>query len=200
LGAILWYLSWLYLAHERFQNTKKLKQKGGNMSEPFIGEIKMFGFNYAPSGWALCDGQVLPIEQNYSLYALLGTAYGGDGQTTFALPDMRGRVPVHMGPGYYRGDKGGYESVPLDQTQLPMHTHAVMGTTAAGDSAAGTATASFATSSGGASIYGEASGLVNMENGVIDPFEGGGHPHNNVQPIQVINFCIAMDGLFPARS
>ncbi len=170
------------------------------MSEPFIGEVKMFGFGFAPIGWAHCDGQLLPIEQNYSLYALLGTYYGGDGQTTFALPDLRGRVPVHMGIGYYRGQMGGIENVTLAQTQLPIHTHAVKGTTAAGDAQMGTATASFAASSGGALTYGQAAGLVNMENGVIEPFEGGGQPHNNVQPIQVVNFSIALDGIFPARS
>ena len=170
------------------------------MSEPFIGEIKMFGFNYAPRDWAQCDGQLLPIEQHYSLYALVGTSFGGDGQTTFALPDMRGRVPVHMGIGYYRGEKGGIEQVPLAQTQLPIHTHAVKGTTTAGNAAMGTAAGAFATSSGGTGIYGEATGLVNMEDGVIAQCDGGGQPHNNVQPIQVINFSIAMDGLFPSRS
>ncbi len=171
------------------------------MSEPFIGEIKMFGFNYAPRGWAQCDGQILPIEQHYSLYALIGTNFGGDGQTTFALPDMRGRVPVHMGIGYYRGQKGGIEQVPLAHTQLPIHTHAVKGTTANGDTPKGSSTSSFATSPGPDDpVYGNAAGLVTMENGVIAPFEGGGQPHNNVQPIQVINFSIAMDGLFPSRN
>jgi microcystin-dependent protein len=171
------------------------------MSEPFIGEIKMFGFNYAPRGWATCDGQLLPIEQNYSLYALIGTIFGGDGQATFALPDMRGRVPVHMGIGYYRGEKGGIEQVPLAHTQLPIHTHAVKGTTADGDMWTGGPDRGFATSADpGDPVYGNATALVNMENGVIETFEGGGQPHNNVQPIQVINFSIAMDGLFPSRS
>ncbi len=169
------------------------------MSEPFIGEVKMFGFSFAPRGWALCDGQILPIEQHYTLYALLGTNFGGDGQTTFALPDMRGRVPVHMGIGYYRGDKGGIEQVPLAHTQLPMHTHAVKGTTEAPDSAAA-GTAGFAASGDGSAVYGDVSGLVNMENGVVAPFDGGGQPHNNVQPIQVVNFSIAMDGVFPSRN
>lgn len=169
------------------------------MSEPFIGEVKMFGFSYAPSGWALCDGQILQITDHYSLYALLGVTFGGDGQTTFALPDLRGRVPVHMGIGYYRGNKGGVEAVPLAHTQLPIHTHAVKGTTANADTGEGATTRGFATSTGD-SVYGAATGLVNMENGVIEPFEGGGQAHNNVQPIQVINYCIAMDGLFPPRS
>lgn len=170
------------------------------MSEPFIGEVKMFGFNYAPRDWAQCDGQILPINDHYSLYALLGTTFGGDGMTTFALPDMRGRVPVHMGIGYYRGDKGGLESVPLQQTQLPIHTHAVKGTTSAAGAGQGSTTASFATSTGGSGIYGDATGLVNMENGVVDPCDGGGQPHNNMQPYTTVNFSIAMDGLFPARS
>ena len=170
------------------------------MSEPFIGEIKMFGFNYAPQGWAQCDGQLLPIMDHYSLYALIGTNFGGDGQTTFALPDMRGRVPVHIGPGYWRGEKGGLERVPLHQTQLPIHTHAVKGTTATGASASGSTTSSFATSSGGSGIYGDASGLVNMENGVVDPCDGGGLAHNNMQPYQTVNFSIAMDGMFPSRN
>jgi len=176
------------------------------MSEPFIGEIRMFGFNYPPRNWALCDGQVLPITQHYSLYALLGTSYGGDGQTNFALPDMRGRVPIHEGPGYYRGFKGGMEKVPLDQTQLPIHTHTVKGTTADGDTFGGGTTKGFATakkvnpSLGTDLVYGNATALVNMENGVIDPFEGGSQAHNNVQPIQVVNFSISMDGLFPSRN
>lgn len=169
------------------------------MSEPFIGEIKMFGFGYAPVGWATCDGQVLTIQNHYSLYALIGTTFGGDGQTTFALPDMRGRVPLHQGIGYYRGNKGGMENVPLAHTQLPIHTHQVKGTTADGDGLKGSITKGFATSTGN-NTYGNATGLVNMENGVVDPFEGGGLAHGNVQPIQVINFCIAMDGMFPPRS
>ena len=168
------------------------------MSEPFIGEIKMFGFSYAPQGWALCDGQILPITQHYSLYALLGVNFGGDGQTTFALPDMRGRVPMHMGPGYYRGDKGGIERVPLAHTQIPIHKHAVPVTTGAGDSSDPSGKI-FA--GAGSNYYADSSsGAVHMNTTMLDTADGGGQAHNNVQPIQVINFSIALDGLFPPRS
>ena len=96
------------------------------MSEPFLAEIRMVGFNFAPRGWALCDGQILPINQNQSLYSLLGTTYGGDGRTTFALPDLRGRVPVHKGEGISLGQKGGTETVTLTAGQTPAHTHAAV--------------------------------------------------------------------------
>lgn len=176
------------------------------MSEPFLGEIRMFGFNFPPRGWSKCDGALLPINQHGPLYSLLGTAYGGDGRTTFGLPDMRGRVPVHESSEFVRGQKGGAEMVVLNTNQLPAHTHAAMGTTAVGDALSGYTTRGLATSSDvNDPIYrtpdsGTAEQLVEMNDGVITPGEGGGQPHNNVQPINVINFSIALEGLFPPRN
>jgi len=174
------------------------------MGEPFIGEIRMFGFNYAPRKWALCDGQLVPCAQNPTLYALLGTTFGGDGVNNFALPDMRGRVPLHggecMGFYYYPGIEGGAEDVPLVISQLPAHRHGAKGTTATGNKYGGTPTRSLATSSDNTDpIYGAPSNLKAMHSGVVSPFAGGGQPHNNMQPTTVLNFCIALDGVFPPR-
>lgn len=170
------------------------------MAEPFLGEMRMYGFNFPPRGWAKCDGALLPINQYSSLYALLGTAFGGDGNTTFGLPDMRGRVPLHEGNGFVRGQRGGAEMVPLTVSQLGVHSHAAMGTSATGDAVVGISTRSFATSSDvNDPIYGAPNSLVAMNDGVLTPAEGGGQPHNNMQPINVVNFSIALEGLFPQR-
>lgn len=171
------------------------------MGTPYVGEIRMFGFDYAPVGWALCDGQLLPIDQHGALYALLGTAFGGDGTTVFGLPDMRGRVPLHEGAGYYRGLAGGAESVPLSTSQLPAHRHIATGSTATGDKYGGSTTRCLATSSDITDpIYASASSLAAMNGGVVSPAVGGAQPHNNMQPTSVINFCIALEGLFPPRN
>jgi microcystin-dependent protein len=170
------------------------------MAEPFLGEMRMFGFDFPPRGWAKCDGVLLPINQHGPLYSLLGTAFGGDGRTTFGLPDMRGRVPLHEGSGYVRGQRGGAEMVVLKADQLGTHSHVAMGTSADGDKARGSTTRPFATSHDPTDkIYGESSSLVAMNDGTITPAEGGGQPHNNVQPINVVNFSIALEGLFPPR-
>jgi microcystin-dependent protein len=171
------------------------------MAEPFLGEMRMFGFDFPPRGWAKCDGALLPINQHGPLYSLLGTAFGGDGRTTFGLPDMRGRVPLHEGSGFVRGQRGGVELVVLKADQLPAHSHAAMGTTATGNKWGGAATESYATSNDPTDpVYRAADSLVNMHDGVITPAEGGGQPHNNVQPINVVNFSIALEGLFPPRN
>jgi microcystin-dependent protein len=168
------------------------------MSEPFLSEIKMFGFDFAPRGWSLCDGQILPIAQNQSLYSLLGTTYGGNGRTDFGLPDLRGRTPVHfgIGPGGVvpLGAKGGAESVVLTEAQMPQHTHTLNANSSPGTSDEPGGTKVF--SRAGDDIYGAASSLAAM-NAETSLNAGGGQSHNNMQPYQVISFCIYLRGLFP---
>lgn len=170
------------------------------MAEPFLGEIKMVGFNFAPRGWADCDGQLLPINQNQSLYSLLGTTFGGDGQTSFGLPDMRGRVPVHRGDCFSRGEKDGTETVTLTLAELGEHVHDLMGTTEEGDKFAGSNTRCLATSSDPTDpVYGIPTQLVQMHDNLIS-HAGGSQAHNNMQPYLAIRFCIALQGLFPSRN
>jgi microcystin-dependent protein len=166
------------------------------MSEPFLAEIKIFGFNFAPRGWAMCDGQILPINQYQSLYSLLGTTYGGDGRTTFGLPDLRGRVPLHEGSGYNLGMRSGVENVALNAAQIPSHTHQLNATANAAttNSPAGTV---FATSPD--DRYAPAADLVNTASGAVAN-NTGGQAHDNMQPSLVLNFCIALQGLFPSRN
>ncbi|WP_163833576.1 phage tail protein [Spartinivicinus ruber] len=167
------------------------------MSEPYISQINMFGFDFAPRTWAKCDGQNLPIANNPSLFSLLGVAYGGDGRTTFGLPNLQGRVPIHMGNGYQLGEKGGSETVRLTVENLPRHTHQMQ----ANSQPAETNEPSnqvLAMEPSGRNIYGPATNLVEMGNSLMAT--GGGEAHFNMQPSQVINFCIALTGLFPPRS
>ena len=178
------------------------------MAEPYLGEIRMFGFNFAPQGWAMCNGQLLSISQNDALFALLGTFYGGNGTTTFGLPDLRSRVPIHQGEGsglsqYVIGQYGGVENVTLTVGQTAAHTHLVY---ADGDvpsnnspSPSGNALATFAT---GGDIYATAAGLkkaVTM-NPLMIAAAGGSQPHPNIQPYLVLNLCIALQGIFPSRN
>jgi microcystin-dependent protein len=167
------------------------------VSEPFLGQILPVAFNYPPHGWALCDGQVLPINQNQALFSLLGTTYGGNGQTTFALPNLRGRISIHdgQGPGlppHSLGEQAGAETVTLTANELPSHTHGVQGATAASStSPAGTV---FAT--GGA--YG-APTATPMHASTIQA-AGGGQAHDNMPPFLVIAWCICLVGIFPSFS
>jgi len=167
------------------------------MSEPFLAEIRIVGFNFAPRGWAFCDGQILPINQNQALYSLLGTTYGGDGRTTFALPDLRGRAPLHVSSQYREGHKGGSEAVTLTQGQMPGHSH----TAQASSDAASTPvpTGNVLANSAPPAFYGDASNLVAFQGGTISTV-GGGQGHNNMQPFLALNFCIALQGLFPSRN
>jgi len=170
------------------------------MSEPFLGEIKMVGFNFAPRGWANCDGQLLPINQNQSLYSLLGTTFGGDGSTTFALPDLRGRAPMHRGDFLARGEKGGAETVTLTVSELGGHNHLVRGTKVTGDKFRGSSIRCFASSSDSTDpVYGNPAQMMSMHSGIISQ-TGGGQAHNNMQPLLTIRFCIALQGLFPSRN
>jgi microcystin-dependent protein len=158
----------------------------------------MFSFNFPPRGWADCDGQLLPINQNQSLYSLLGTTYGGDGRTTFGLPDLRGRAPMHEGDGHDQGQKSGAEGVALSVSQIPQHTHALR---ASGDSATSSAAAGNVYARSGARVYkNEPVGtLVSMRAGAIAD-AGSNQAHNNMQPFLTIRFCIALQGLFPSRN
>ena len=169
------------------------------MSEPFLAEIKMVGFNFAPRGWAFCDGQILPINQNQSLYSLLGTTYGGDGRTSFALPDLRGRAPMHFGPSNQLGRRAGEEGHVLDESEMPSHSHALQGTTSATNATSPAATLLGATAGGrrGVTPYVAANNLVAMKNTANS---GQAQPHENMQPFQVLGFVIALQGLYPSRN
>jgi microcystin-dependent protein len=166
------------------------------MSEPFLSEIKLVSFNFPPKGWALCNGQFLPINQNQALFALLGTTYGGNGQTTFALPNLRGRVPIHMGNGHTLGEAAGSTSVTVNIQQLPTHTHAMMGSGTAGDTASPSNTVLASTP---ALIYGPPVSLTTL-NPINVSSVGGSQPHNNMMPYLTLNFIIALQGIFPSQN
>ncbi|MBL8295546.1 MAG: phage tail protein [Bryobacterales bacterium] len=168
------------------------------MSEPFIAEIRMFGFNFAPQNWAQCNGQLLPIMQNTALFSLVGTMYGGDGKTTFALPNLQDAVPVAADTtDLVPGATGGVETVTLTESQLPAHSHAANCSSAAGN-AYGPPGNIWAEDAAGVNEYGPASTTA-MNSGAISP-AGGGQSHNNLQPFVVLNYCIALTGVFPPRS
>ncbi|MBN1985434.1 MAG: phage tail protein [Prolixibacteraceae bacterium] len=178
--------------------------------EPFLGEIKIFGGNFAPRGWALCDGQLLAINTNQALFSLLGTTYGGDGRTTFALPDLRGRAAIHPGNGpglssYRLGQKGGTEQVTLIVPEMPSHTHAATGTLQAKNGQPDESNPGGqvpATLTGGAEGYAETPN-TQMKSGNVDvtvTIAGGSQPHTNIQPFQCVNFIIALVGIYPSRS
>ena len=172
------------------------------MSEPFLAEVRMVGFNFAPRGWAFCDGQILPINQNQSLYSLLGTTYGGDGRTSFALPDLRGRTPIHVGRSnggadHTLGQKSGEETHTLYANEMPQHTHVLNATdtvAAQSDDPTGHLIASSSLP-----VYGAFRNAVNMNSGSVTSV-GGGQAHDNMQPYLAVNFCIALQGLFPSRN
>ncbi|HZD04286.1 MAG TPA: tail fiber protein [Longimicrobiales bacterium] len=168
------------------------------MSEPFLAEIRMVGFNFAPRGWALCDGQILPISQNQSLYSLLGTTYGGDGRTSFALPDLRGRTPVHVSQDHPEGQKAGEETHTLSAAEMPTHTHGLRASSTDGDTVDTGSSSILAREVGG--IYQQgASSLTALRAGTIAN-TGGGQAHENMMPFITLNFCIALQGLFPSRN
>ncbi|UBM59617.1 tail fiber protein [Marinilongibacter aquaticus] len=171
------------------------------MSEPFLAEIRMVGFNFAPNGWTLCDGQILPINQNQSLYSLLGTTYGGDGRTSFALPDLRGRTPIHAGAGHNLGQKSGEETHTLTVAEMPEHTHEVKAyATGSVASNVPTATNNVLSVSTPANIYNDTlESLADLSAGTLVNM-GGSQAHDNMQPYLAVNFCIALQGLFPSRN
>ncbi|HSU16253.1 phage tail protein [Longimicrobium sp.] len=165
------------------------------MSEPFLSEIKIVSFNFPPKGWALCNGQFLPINQNQALFALLGTTYGGNGQTTFALPNLRGRLPIHMGSGHTLGEAAGSTSVTVNIQQLATHMHALMATDQNGAIANPTNAYLGAVNN----MYGQATSLTTMNQGSVTSV-GGSQPHNNMMPYLVLNFIIALQGIFPSQN
>jgi microcystin-dependent protein len=173
------------------------------MSDPFLAEIRIFPFNFAPKGWAFCDGQKMPISQNTALFSLLSVTYGGDGKSNFALPDLQGRVAMHPGEGaglsqHVLGEAAGTETVTLLQTEMPAHTHTLMAQASPADSSVGTNGALARVS--GATPYVPPAGapVVAMNPQAIAPV-GQDLPHNNLQPYLTLNFCIALQGVFPQR-
>jgi microcystin-dependent protein len=167
------------------------------MSEPFMGEIRVMSFNFAPQGWALCNGQFLPINQNQALFSLLGTMYGGNGQTTFALPDLRGHVPIHVGHGHTQGERGGQEAHTVSISEMPTHTH-VLNAVAADGTLVIPVDGMFAKAAP-ANPYHDPTNLAVMNAAVVTSV-GGSQPHENLQPYAVLSFCIALQGVFPSRN
>ncbi|MCK8501372.1 MULTISPECIES: phage tail protein [Myxococcus] len=174
------------------------------MSEPYIGEIRMFAGNFAPRGWAFCQGQILAIAQNTALFAILGTTYGGNGQTTFALPDLRGRYPMQpgQGPGLSPrtlGEQGGSETVTLISNQMPQHTHSLNVSSQQGDTETPVGTVLAADNNGTIFNY-RAAPIDGTMNPAAIGIAGGSQPHNNMSPFLCLNFIIALEGIFPSRN
>jgi len=171
------------------------------MATPYLGEIRLFGFNFAPKGWAFCQGQTMSIQQNAALFAIIGTYYGGNGVTTFALPDLQGRVPIHQGSNgssiYTIGEMTGTENVTLLTNNLPIHNHSAGCYNGAGNSYTGT-NAVPAKDAGGNNLYSSPSNNL-MSSGALAN-SGGNQPHENRQPFLVMNYCIALSGIFPSRN
>jgi microcystin-dependent protein len=164
------------------------------MAEPFLSEIRIMSFVFAPKGWALCNGQLLPINQNQPLFSLLGTTFGGDGRVNFALPDLRGRTPIHVGSGHTLGERGGEQAHTLSIAELPTHTHVLNGSNvnATLDSPTGNLISTTSINS-----YGAPTGLQTMNLGTITNV-GGSQAHLNMQPFLTLSFCIALQGIFPS--
>lgn len=167
------------------------------MSSPFIGEIRMFAGNFAPVGWAFCNGALIPISENDALFNLIGTTYGGDGQSTFALPNLQSRVPVHVGPGFVLGQTGGVETVTLTTNQIPSHTHAPLCNSGPGNQQSPSNGVWAAPTTG--TMYSNAAPTLPMAAGAIGS-EGGSQPHDNMVPFLVVNFIISMFGVFPSQT
>ena len=174
------------------------------MSEPFLSEIRIMSFSYAPRGWAMCNGQFLPINQNQALFSLLGTTYGGNGQTTFALPNLQGRAPIHFGNSHSLGEQGGEQAHTLTISEIPLHVHDFSSNTcvasATANATVGPPTGNYWANNGKAT-YSTGNGIAN---GVMSPQAvssvGGSQPHTNMQPYLVLNFCIALQGIFPSQN
>lgn len=168
------------------------------MSQPFLGEIRMFSFNFAPKGWSFCNGQLLAISQNQALFSILGTTYGGNGQTTFALPDLRSRTPIHWGTGgggsYAIGQQAGAENHTLLVSEMPQHTHAATGNSGSPDSP----TPGNNYWAAGGQIFAASANSTMAPNAL--PNAGGSQPHTNIQPCLTVSFAIALQGIFPSRS
>ena len=166
------------------------------MAEPFLSEIRIMSFVFAPKGWALCNGQLLPINQNQALFSLLGTTYGGDGRTTFALPDLRSRVPIHMGSGHTLGERSGEQAHTLSIGELPTHVHVAQGSSANGSSQAAAN-----------NVLGTVAGRLYTDPLALTPLSpttitsvGGSQAHLNMQPFLTLSFCVALQGIFPSQT
>jgi microcystin-dependent protein len=174
------------------------------MADPFVAEIRIFPFNFAPKGWAWCDGQLLPLSQNTALFSLLGTTYGGDGKSTFALPDLQGRAPMHPGQGpglslHDLGETGGSETVTLLESEIPAHSHSINAQVPPGDTNIPTGNALARSTPATPYIAPAGAPLVSMSPNALPP-AGGDQPHNNLQPYLTFYFSIALQGVFPPRS
>jgi microcystin-dependent protein len=167
------------------------------MAQPYVGEIRMFGGNFAPAGWMFCQGQLLPISENETLFNLIGTTYGGDGQSTFALPDLQGRVPIHWGQGVILAETGGVEEVTLTVNQIPAHNHAFLGSTAAGAQASPVGFVPAA--SNVVSLFAATPPVNTMFGQMLQP-TGGSQPHSNMQPYLCVSFIISLFGIFPSQT
>ncbi len=164
------------------------------MAEPFLSEIRIMSFVFAPKGWALCNGQLLPIAQNQGLFSLLGTTFGGDGRVNFALPDFRSRIPMHVGSGHVLGDRGGETAHTLSIAEIPQHTHVAQGSNNTGNSADGAGNILGAVAG---RLYTDPTSLTTLHPSTI-PTIGGSQAHLNMQPFLTVSFCIALQGIFPS--
>ena len=168
------------------------------MATPYLGEVKIVSFGFAPKGWAFCSGQLLPINQNQALFSLLGTTYGGNGQTTFALPDFRGRVPIHVGTGFTLGQAGGKEYHTLRQSEMTEHNHFVSATNTKGSFIV--PNGNLPANSAPSTFYNGSTSKPVIMNTVTISNSGGGQPHENRQPYSVLMFCIALQGIYPSQN
>lgn len=166
------------------------------MAEPFLGEVRLMSFSFAPKGWAQCNGQLLPINQHQALFSLLGTTYGGDGQVTFALPDFRSRVPIHVGSGHTLGERGGAQAHTLSAAELPQHGHVLQASSTEGNTPLPTGNVLADSPS---QLYAPLAAPTTLHPGTVTPV-GGSQPHQNMQPYLVLGFCIALQGIYPSAN
>ena len=167
------------------------------MAQPYVGEIRMFAGNFAPAGWMFCEGQLLPISENETLFQLIGTTYGGDGQSTFALPDLRGRLPIHQGNGFILAETGGAEEITLTVNQIPAHTHPLLAS--AGPGNANAPAGNITGESSAVKIYVSEVPTANLNPSAVTPV-GGSQPHTNFQPYLCVDFIISLFGIFPSAT
>lgn len=165
------------------------------MAEPFLSEIRIMSFGFPPKGWALCDGQLLPINQNQALFSLLGTTYGGDGRVNFGLPDLRGRAPISFGSGHTLGERGGEQGHTLSISEIPTHTHSLMANSANATTPVPTANVLGSANN----MYAQATNLIALSPSMVGNV-GGSQAHLNMQPFLVLSFCIALQGIFPSQN
>lgn len=166
------------------------------MAQPYVGEIRIFAGNFAPAGWMFCEGQLLPISENETLFQLIGTTYGGDGQSVFALPDLRGRVPIHQGNGFVLAETGGAEEITLTAAQIPAHSHPLLATTDIANSG-NPGNAILSSTVTGNKIYAATDPIITLNNNSIATV-GGSQPHTNFQPYLCVSFIISLFGIFPS--